>query len=252
MPADIPTVTVAGDGSAGAPNNNGDGGPAASASVQPNSMAIGADGSLYIADQGGCVRRVTPDSIIRTFAGQCFNSGFSGDGGPATSAQLSLPMDLAIGPDGSLYIADTDDQRIRRVDPGGTITTVAGSGPTATGGFSGDGGPAVQANATALTWTTTSPVGRQSTTTIDAAGRTTQIAVPSVAPFHFTYDARGRLSTTTQGSHTWTQAYDTKGYLGSVTDPLSHLGRRSARIERLGRPRGVTLTPPRFLTRVEA
>ena len=123
----------------------GDNGPATSASVGAHSVAIGADGSVYIADLQGCVRQVTPDGIIHTFAGQCFNSGFSGDGGPATSAQLSLPEDLAIGPDGSLYIADTDNQRIRRVDPRGIITTVAGSGPTATGSFSGDGGPAVQA-----------------------------------------------------------------------------------------------------------
>ncbi len=77
-------------------------------------------------------------------------------------------------------------------------------------------------DANASTWTTTSPVGRQSTTTIDSAGRLTQIAVPSVAPFTFTYDAHGRLTTASQSSRTWTRAYDTQGYLGSVTDPLSH------------------------------
>jgi RHS repeat-associated protein len=110
--------------------------------VSPESIAIGPDGSLYIAD-ASCIRRVTPDGIIGTFAGQCFNSGFSGDGGPAVAAQLAEPEDLAFGPDGSLYIADTFNYRIRRVLPTGVIQTVAGSGAE---GFSGDGGPALQAS----------------------------------------------------------------------------------------------------------
>jgi RHS repeat-associated protein len=126
---------------------NGDEGPATSASVIPLAVAIGPDKSVYIADSQGCIRRVTPDGIIHTFAGQCFNGGFSGDGGPATSAQLTYPIDIALGPDGSLYIADMYNQRIRRVYPNGIIQTVAGSGPVGStaGGFSGDGGPAVQA-----------------------------------------------------------------------------------------------------------
>jgi len=147
--ADVPPViqTVAGGGNVNS-GSNGDGGPATSAVLSsPESVAIGPDGSFYIADNEDCVRRVTPDGIIRTFAGQCLNNGFSGDGGPATAAQLHGPEDLAFGPDGSLYIADTNNQRIRRVFPDGIIQTVAGSGPTGTaaGGFSGDGGPALQA-----------------------------------------------------------------------------------------------------------
>lgn len=147
-PADVPGViqTVAGNGSSGSPGNIGDDGPATSANIAPEAVAIGPDGSMYIADNQSCVRRVTPDGIIRTFAGQCFNSGFSGDGGPTTGAQLHVTEDLALGPDGSLYIADAYNHRIRRVFPNGIIQTVAGSGPTdsTSGGFSGDGGPAVR------------------------------------------------------------------------------------------------------------
>ncbi len=78
-------------------------------------------------------------------------------------------------------------------------------------------------NATAGTWTATSPLGRTTTTTVDAADRPTQIAIPGVAPFSMTYDSNGRLSTTTQGGNTWTNGYDSSGYLSSVTDALSHV-----------------------------
>jgi NHL repeat len=87
------------------------------------------------------VRRVSPDGTITTFAGGALN-GFSGDGGPATSARLNLPMGVAAQPDGGVLIADSNNHRIRRVSPDGTITTVAGNG---TEGFSGDGGPATAA-----------------------------------------------------------------------------------------------------------
>ncbi len=156
-PANIPAViqTVAGNGS-GAPENMDDGQPATSVLMAPASVAIGPDGSIYIADDSReCIRRVTPDGIIHTFAGKCqitgqsSTAGFSGDGGPATAALLHAPEDIAFGPDGSLYIADSTNERIRRVYPNGIIQTVAGSGPTGTqpgpGNFSGDGGPATQA-----------------------------------------------------------------------------------------------------------
>jgi RHS repeat-associated protein len=100
-------------------------------------------------------------------------------------------------------------------------------------------------NAAARTWTTTSPVGRTTTTTVDAAGRQTQIAIPNVAPFTFAYDAHGRLATTTQGTHTWTQGYDAQGYLASVTDPLSHAIAYTN--DPVGRPTQTQLPDGRFL-----
>jgi RHS repeat-associated protein len=133
--------TVAGNGIYGF---NGDGAPAAQASLNsPGGIAFGTDGSLYISDQGNQrVRRVGPDGIITTVAGKGGTNGFSGDGGPATQAKFYGPDDVAIGADGSLYINDQFNNRIRRVSPDGIITTVAGNGSY---GVTGDGGPATQA-----------------------------------------------------------------------------------------------------------
>jgi RHS repeat-associated protein len=133
-------TTVAGNGT---PGFRGDGGPATAAQLNgPAGVAVGPDGSLYIADSGNYrVRRVGPDGIITTLAGNG-SSGFVGDGSPAAAARLTLPTGVAVGPDGSLFIADFWDHRVRRVGPDGVITTVAGNG---TFGFSGDGGPATTA-----------------------------------------------------------------------------------------------------------
>ncbi len=136
--------TVAGNGSY---EFSGDGGPATEAGMVPESIAVAADGSLYIADVGSVrVRRVDPDGIITTFAGTGI-TGLSGDGGPATLARMMPPAHVAIAPDGSLYITDTYNHRIRRVGLDGIIRTVAGFGPSGVGlgGFAGDGGPATQA-----------------------------------------------------------------------------------------------------------
>ena len=133
-------TTVAGTGTKG---SLGDGGPAAQAQLNdPHGVAVDAKGNLYIADTGNHrIRRVGPDGIITTFAGRVA-AGFSGDGGPAVQAQLNGPTGVAVDAQGTLYIADTGNHRIRRVGPDGIITTFAGTG---TPGFSGDGGPAAQA-----------------------------------------------------------------------------------------------------------
>jgi RHS repeat-associated protein len=118
---------------------DGDGQPAIGAEVCAEGLASGPDGSLYIADRvAHRIRKVDPQGIITTVAGTGV-PGVSGDGGPATQAQLTFPEAVAVGPDRSLYIAAPSSQRIRRVGPDGIITTIAGSGVQ---GFGGDGGPA--------------------------------------------------------------------------------------------------------------
>ncbi len=121
----------------------GDGRAAALAALaNPSSVAYSESGDLYIADTGNHIlRRVTADGTISTVAGNGVQ-GFSGDGGPASQASLDSPQGIAIAPDGTLYIADTHNQRVRQVTVGGTITTIAGSGHA---GFSGDGGEATAA-----------------------------------------------------------------------------------------------------------
>jgi YD repeat-containing protein len=142
-------TTVAGNGYIGLSGDrfSGDGGPATQAGLfNPYGVALAPDGSLYIADLSNHrIRRVGPDGIITTVAGNGV-AGSSGDGGPATQASLRNPQAVAVTPDGGLYIADTDNHRIRRVDPAGFISTVAGKVSTGfvTGGFRGDSGPAPQ------------------------------------------------------------------------------------------------------------
>ncbi len=133
-------TTFAGNGQSG---DSGDGGPATQARLMsPSALAVGPDGSLYIVDADASrVRRVAPDGIITTVAGNG-QYDFTGDGGPATSATLAYPYGVAVAPDGSLIIADSDNVRIRRVTPDGKIDTIAGNGEY---GSSGDGGPAKQA-----------------------------------------------------------------------------------------------------------
>ena len=98
-------------------------------SSNPRGLAVGPDGTLYIADTGHHrIRKVDTNGIITTIAGLTGQPGFLGDGGPASSAKLNSPYGLALGPDGSLYIADTFNYRVRRVGPDGIITTVAGTG----------------------------------------------------------------------------------------------------------------------------
>jgi uncharacterized protein (TIGR03437 family) len=128
-------TTVAGNGTFGF---SGDGGPATSAELNdPTGLAVDAAGNLYIADSNNNrIREVSPSGIITTVAGNG-TAGYSGDGGPATSAQLNVSMGLAADAAGNLYIADYTDNRVRKVSPGGTITTVSGNGVA---GFSGDGG----------------------------------------------------------------------------------------------------------------
>lgn len=140
--------TIVGNGNAA---YSGDNGPAAFATINtPSGVALDGAGNLYIADTGNnVVRRVDAStSIITTVAGNT-SAAALGDGGPATSASLNHPLGVSIDASGNLFIADTNNHRIRRVDVNtGVITTIAGSGftnPNGSGAYAGDNGPATLA-----------------------------------------------------------------------------------------------------------
>ncbi|MBI4764608.1 MAG: carboxypeptidase regulatory-like domain-containing protein [Deltaproteobacteria bacterium] len=120
---------------------SGDGGPATQAGLgNPTAVAVDDAGNVYIAASYR-IRKVNSGGIITTIAGNG-QSGYNGDGIPATQASFSTPSGIFVDPAGNLYLADSSNNRIRKVDTNGIITTVAGNGQL---GFSGDGGPAVQA-----------------------------------------------------------------------------------------------------------
>ena len=131
-------------GSSENPGYTGDGGPATAALLgAPFAVAVDKNGDVFIADGlNNDIREVTPDGIIHTVAGNQ-NNGFSGDGGPATAAELSSPSDVAVDNNGNLFILDSGNNRVREVTTNGDIKTVAGNGQT---GFSGDGGSALDAS----------------------------------------------------------------------------------------------------------
>jgi len=138
--ADTRVTLIAGTGTSGF---GGDGGPATAAQLnRPRRVAADGAGNVYIVDHGNHrIRKVTAAGVISTVAGNG-KQGFAGDGGPATAAELNFPRDVAVDAAGNLYIADSNNQRIRKVTAAGIISTVAGNG---TRGFSGDGAPATAA-----------------------------------------------------------------------------------------------------------
>ncbi|MBI4584508.1 MAG: cytochrome P460 family protein [Planctomycetes bacterium] len=147
-------TTICGSGVAG---YTGDDGPPLLATIRSpigqsappaGRIAIDAQDRIYIADTGNhVIRRIDADGKIRTIAG-IGQAGYSGDGGPATAVKLNTPSDVVVAPDGTFYIADTNNHRIRRLQfkgpdfTDGQITTIAGTGVA---GDSGDGGPAIEA-----------------------------------------------------------------------------------------------------------
>jgi sugar lactone lactonase YvrE len=152
--------TVAGNVATGNPTYGGDGGPAVSAELYlPAGIAVDNGGNLYIADSGNRrVREVNtgsapitvpgaviPPGYIQTVAGSFATGTYSGDGGPATSAGLNLPVSLVLDSSGNLYIADRNNNVIRKVDTAGQISTVAGNVAKGNPVFGGDGGPATSA-----------------------------------------------------------------------------------------------------------
>lgn len=141
LEADGTVEVIAGTGEVG---DAGDGGPATEALFRELAgITIASDGSIFVSDdEAGRVSVIRPDGTVHTVAGTG-EEGDSGDGGPATLAQLKHPEGLALDSHGNLVIADTSNHRIRIVDrTSGIIRTLAGTGE---GGYSGDGGPATEA-----------------------------------------------------------------------------------------------------------
>jgi len=121
-------TTIAGNGSSGF---SGDNGQATAAELsQTDAVRLDSEGNFYIADGNNMrVRKVdAATGIITTIAGSSLTGGFGGDGGPATAALLYGPTDICFDKFGNLYIADEFNQRIRKIDTAGIITTIAGTG----------------------------------------------------------------------------------------------------------------------------
>jgi sugar lactone lactonase YvrE len=206
----------------------GDGGPATAALLSaPGSLALDHQGNLYILDRNNNrVRKVDPAGMITTFAG-VGTYGFSGDGGPATAAEISESNGMAVDAAGNVYIADTDNARIRKVDLKGIITTIAGTGKP---GFSGDGGPAAKAQLSAPTSLAIDAAGNlyfvdatsgtletDRIRKIAADGTITTVSSASHPGNPYDATAYGRLNVDSQGSLYY-------GYVGNVIRKIDQAG----------------------------
>jgi streptogramin lyase len=177
----------------------GDGLPAlGNAAGQPLGVALGPDGSIYFSDRSqGVVRAITPAGLYRTVAGTGA-AGYSGDGGPATAAQIGSNCGLAVGPGGDLYIADPSNSAVRRVDTAGIIHAFAGTGSP---GFSGDGGPALAAQLDYCYFVATNAAGdvlicdsgNGRLRKVDPAGIISTVAGPGVDPEGLAFTPAGDL-----------------------------------------------------------
>ena len=139
----VPGGTISTVAGGGTPGYGGDGGAGTSAALNfPSGLAVDAAGNVYIADtDNSVIRKLSTGGTITTVAGNGLE-GYAGDGNPATAAQLTYPQAVAVDSAGNLYIADSENNRVRMVTANGIITTLAGNGLA---GYSGDGGPATQA-----------------------------------------------------------------------------------------------------------
>ena len=137
-------TTIAGTGVG---DFTGDGGPAINAAMSPQGVAVDGVGNIYVADTGSSrIRKIDTSGIITTIAGSTAGGGFAGDGGPAINAKFSVVQSVAVDKSGNVYLADRDNNRVRKINNQGIINTIAGNGTTI---FSGDGGPATSAGVTA-------------------------------------------------------------------------------------------------------
>jgi len=148
-------TTIAGTGM---PGYSGDGNAATNAQLdRPYGIALDISGNIYFTEwNNNCVRKINTAGIINTIAGGNATLGFSGDNGPATAADFHIPIGIAIDNSGNIFIGDSYNNRVRKISSSGIITTYAGIG---TEGYSGDNGPAIDAELYG-------PVG----VTVDASG----------------------------------------------------------------------------------
>jgi uncharacterized protein (TIGR03437 family) len=181
------------------PGYSGDSGPAVRSQLnEPQGVAVDAAGNLYIADSYNSVVRRVSNGVITTVAGNG-TQGFSGDNGPATSAQLFIPTSIALDAAGNLFIVDYANNRVRKVS-GGVIATIAGTG---TPGLSGDGGPATAASLNGPWGITVDPAGTVYVS--DSGSNRIRMLVPSgtstctynVSPLSFTATKAGASLTAT-------------------------------------------------------
>ena len=179
-------TTFAGTGVSGL---SGDNGPATAARLaNPVGLDLDAAGNLYVADfDNHTVRKITPGGTISRVAGTG-TQGYSGDNGPATAARMSSPADVAVDGAGNVFIAEFNGHRVRKVSPGGTITTVAGTG---TQGYSGTDGPATAAQMSSPAGVDVdssgnlfvAEFGNHVIREVDAAGTITRVAGVALAGF---------------------------------------------------------------------
>jgi sugar lactone lactonase YvrE len=234
-------TTVAGDGIQAFAGDNG---LATLASIDsPNGVAVDAAGNLYIADtHNGRVREVNSASgLITTVAGAGVSGGnlqsFGGDGGAATAAGLALPRGLTLDPAGNLYVADSQNHRIRRIS-GGVVITVAGQG---TQTFAGDGAPAVAASLDTPRAVAVSPAGLLTLADSDNQRVRQLDALPAPGPDIHTVAGLGTVSAgvlvlsgpsvTAYGSGTLTA---TLSVAGNATGAITFLDTSSGAEEALG------------------
>jgi trimeric autotransporter adhesin len=200
----------------------GEGGPAISALLlAPGCIALDAANNLYIADSlHSTIRKVDSTGNITTVAGNQ-KLGFTGDGGPATSAALFLPVDVAIDSAGNLFIADTINARIRKVAANGVITSIAGTGFF---GATGDGGLALGAQIGEVTGLTIDPKGNLYLA--DAYNNRVRLLTGQVGPppdFSFTQDAATKSVTAGSTVPFSLTLGSQNGFAGSVTVAMTGL-----------------------------